>query len=72
MSGIAIVILAAEAGGDLLECSGVLAGLAAIDHGAFGGVADAHDEDVVSDGGWHLGHAGGGDGVAIADEEEGG
>ncbi|MFT6242952.1 MAG: hypothetical protein ACJAQT_005065 [Akkermansiaceae bacterium] len=71
MAEVTIVVLAAEATGDLLEGSDILAGLAAIDHGAFGGISDSHDEGS-GDGGRHFGHAGGGDGVAIADEEEGG
>lgn len=64
------MIVAAEPGRDLLEGTDVLAGLTTVDHGAFGGVSDSHHEDAI-DCRRHLGHAGGGDGIAIADEEEG-
>ena len=68
---VSVVVFAAEAVGDLAEGGDVLAGLAAVDEGAFDGVADADDEGAA-DGLGEAGHAGGGDGVAIGDEEEGG
>jgi hypothetical protein len=71
VTDVAIMILSSEAGGNLLESSDVLAGLSTIDQGTFGGVANSHDEGSI-DGGRHFGHAGGGDGIAIAHEEEGG
>jgi hypothetical protein len=71
VADIAIVIFTAKAGGDLLEGTDILAGLSTVDHRTFGGIADTHDEGSA-DGGRHFRHAGGGNGVAIADEEEGG
>ncbi len=71
MFEVSVVVFAAEAGGDLAQGGDILAGLAAGDEGSLDRVADSDDEGAA-DGRGHFGHAGGGDGVAVADDQEGG
>ena len=65
---VAVVIGAAQPGGDLAERAGILTRHLAVDERARAGVAHAHDQHV-GDRGRHLGHAGRGDRVAVGEQQ---